>query len=228
LRRINLLPPEERRWRPFSGLGVPALPGGLLGVLGVTVAVLVVVMAGLYLLYAVRLGNLEEDIADLDNRIVDRQERVAELQPFGELQASLDAKKPVADGIYRTRFAWDGFLEGLAFVTPDDTSLESFEAQASSVDVTAESGETLSPTGSIAFSGLSLADYRNVADFVVQINALTYLDSSELENAELDRETYEEPALTFETTARLLTRAGEDGDEVPINDDEGNSNGGGG
>lgn len=196
-----------------------------MGALSIVGAVLVVIMAGLYLLYAVRLGNVEEEIADLDSRIADRQERVAELQPFDELQADLDAKKPVADGIYRTRFAWDGFLEGLAFVTPDTTSLENFEAQASPVDINAASGDILTPPGAITFSGLSLADYRNVAAFVVQMNALSYLDAAELQNAELDRETYEEPALTFEVAARLLTRAGEDGDEVPINGDVGQDTG---
>jgi Tfp pilus assembly protein PilN len=182
-------------------------------------------MAGLYLFYAVRVGNVEEDIADLDDQIAQRQARVAELQPFGELQASLDAKKPVADGIYRTRFAWDGFLEGLAFVTPNDTSLVSFEAQASPVDI---SGQRLAPPGSISFEGLALADYRNVADFVVQMNALTYLENSELENAELDRETYEEPAITFQVTSRLITTAGENGEEVPLDGSEETGNGGNG
>lgn len=241
MRRINLLPPEERRWRPFGGLTGVSLPGGLLGVLAASGAILVVLMAGLYLFYAVMLGNVEEDIAELDEQIAQRQARVAELQPFGELQASLDEKKPVADGIYRTRFAWDGFLEGLAFVTPDDTSLESFEGEASPVDISAQSGEILSPPGSISFEGLALADYRNVADFVVQMNALSYLENSELENAELDRETYEDPAILFEVTSRLLTTVGENGDEVPLggseetgdDDDNGNNgnnggNGGGG
>lgn len=226
MRRINLLPPEERRWRPFGSL--PPLPGGMVGTLAVSGAVLVVLMSGIYLLYAVRLGNVEEDIVALDEQIADRQARVAELQPFGELQAALDAKKPVADGIYRTRFAWDQFLEGLAFVTPDSTSLESFEGTASPVDINVPSGETLSPEGSISFNGLALADYRNVADFVVQMDALTYLESSEIENAELDRETYEEPAITFEASSLLLTRAGENGDEVPLGTEESPENNGGG
>lgn len=228
MRRINLLPPEERRWRPFGGLGGFSAPGGLLGALGISAAVLVVLMAGIYLIYAVRLGNVEEDIADLDEQIADRQERVAELRPFGELQASLDAKKPVADGIYRTRFAWDGLLEGLAFVTPDTTSLESFEGEASPVDVNAQSDEILEPPGFMAFNGLALADYRNVADFVVQMDALSYLENSEIDNAELDRETYQEPAIVFEASSLLLTRAGENGDEVPLGGSPETGEGGGG
>lgn len=198
----------------------------MLGILAILGAVLVVLMAGVYLLYAVRLGNVEEEIATLDNQIADRQARVAELQPFGELQDSLEAKKPVADGIYRTRFAWDGFLEGLAFVIPDTTSLESFEGEASPVDVTAQSGEILSPPGTISFDGLALADYRNVAAFVVQMNALSYLREAEIEIAELDRETYEEPAILFEAASLLVTRVGENGDEVPLGDSEQDGNGG--
>lgn len=212
MRRINLLPPEERRWRPFGGLQAP---GGLTGALAISAAALVVLMAGLYLFYAVRIGNVEDEIAALDEQIAEREARVAELAPYRELQASLDAKEPVADGIYRSRFPWDSFLRGLAFVTPDTTSLETFEGQASPVDIEAQSGETL-PPGSIAFEGLALADYRNVADFVVQMNALSYLENSELENAELDRETYEEPAITFEALSSLLTLVGEEGDEVPL------------
>lgn len=213
MRRINLLPPEERRWRPFGGLQAP---GGLTGALAISGAVLVVLMAGLYLFYAVRIGNVEDEIATLDDQISDREARAADLAPYGELQASLDAKEPVADGIYRSRFPWDNFLEGLAFVTPDTTSLETFEGQAAPVDIDARSGETLDPSGSIVFEGLALADYRNVADFVVQMDGLRYLENSELETAELDRDTYQEPAITFEATSRLNTLVGEEGDEVPL------------
>ena len=209
MRRINLLPPDERRWRPFGGLQLPA--GGMLNILAVCGAALIVLMAGIYLIFAVRIGNIEEEIGVLDDQIADRQQRVAELEPYGELQASLDAKEPVADGIYRTRFPWQDFLEGLAFVTPDTTSLESFEGSASQVDVSVQSGETLTPPGSISFDGIALADYRNVADFVVQMEGLRYMQNSELENAELDRETYEEPAITFEASSSLVTRAGDEG-----------------
>ena len=58
MRRINLLPPDERRWRPFGGLQLPA--GGMLNVLAVAGAALIVLMAGIYLVYAVRIGNVEE------------------------------------------------------------------------------------------------------------------------------------------------------------------------
>ena len=59
MRRINLLPADERRGRR------PGLPsasrGGIIGALLIAGALLVMVMIGLYLLYFVRLGN-EDDV----------------------------------------------------------------------------------------------------------------------------------------------------------------------
>jgi hypothetical protein len=60
------------------------------------------------------------------------------------------------------------------------------------------------------------------------MNALTYLENSELENAELDRETYEEPAITFQVISRLITTAGENGEEVPLDGSEETGNAGNG
>ena len=87
--------------------------------------------------------------------------------------------------------------------------------------MSAQDEETLTPLGSISFEGLALADYRNVADFVVQMEGLPYMQNSELENAELDRETYEEPAITFEASADLVTRAGAQGEEIPLDVESG-------
>ncbi|MBA2442628.1 MAG: hypothetical protein H0V53_09520 [Rubrobacter sp.] len=224
MRRINLLPPEERR----RGGGLQA-PGGLLGGLLISGAVVLVLMVGIYLLFSARLSNLEDEIAGLDGQITQQNQRLAELAPFRDLQASLDAKKPVADGIFRSRFLWDEFLEGLSFVTPETTSLDSFVGEASPVNLDAPVEETLDPPGSITFSGVAVTTdpetgndgttggYVNVADFVLRMNSLRFLANSELTSAELDRETFEEPAINFEVTSRLVTTVGEDGEEVRLN-----------
>lgn len=212
MRRINLLPPEERR----RGGGLQA-PGGLVGGLLISAAVVLVLMVGVYLLFSARLSNLEDEIAGLDEQIAQQNQRLAELAPFRDLQTRLDAKKPVADGIFRSRFLWDEFLEGLSFVTPDNTSLDSFVGEASPVNLDAPVEETLDPPGSITFSGVSLPAYQNVADFVLRMNSLRFLANSELTSAELDRETFEDPAINFEVTSRLVTTVGEDGAEVRLN-----------
>jgi type IV pilus assembly protein PilN len=222
MRRINLLPPEERRAR-----GRPGLPGttraGILGVLLILGALMVLVMVGLYLFYAYRLGKEEDRIAALDQDVARQQARIGELEPFSDLQARLDAKKPIADGIYRTRFPWDEFMQGLAFVIPESTALDSFTGQATPINIQAPLGQppdlqNLEPPGAITFTGLALPEYQNVSDFIVRMNNLRFLSNTQLTTAELDRETFSEEAITFEVAAQLVTRVGENGNEVRIDD----------
>lgn len=212
MRRINLLPPEERR----RGVALQA-PGGILGTLLIAGAAILLVMIGLYVFYTVRLNNQEEQIAQLDQQITEQNARIAELSPFRELQARLDAKKPVADGIFRSRFPWDEFLQGLAFVIPSTTALDSLTAQAAPIDIQAPVEQPLSPPGTVTFTGVaSPADYRNISDFIVTMNNLRFLSNTELTSAELDRETFAEPVLNFEAASELITLVGQSGTEVRI------------
>lgn len=211
MRRINLLPPEERR----RGATLTA-PGGVFGILLIVGAAVLLVMIGLYVFYLLRLNNVEDEIARLDQQIAEQNQRLAELSPFMDLQARLDTKKPVADGIFRTRFLWDEFLQGLAFVIPPDTALDTLDAQASPIDIQAPVEQRLSPPGAATFTGTALPDYENVADFIIRMNTLRFLANSQLNSAELDRETFEQPAINFEVASELITQVGEQGEELRI------------
>ncbi|CAN5775064.1 hypothetical protein BH23ACT11_BH23ACT11_03510 [soil metagenome] len=212
MRRINLVPPEERR----RGAAL-SIPGGITGILLVVAAAVVLVMVGLYVFYLLRLNNVEDEIARLDQKIAQQNERIAELSPFQDLQARLDAKKPVADGIFRSRFLWDDFLQGLAFVIPPDTALDTLTAQAAPIDIQAPVEQTLSPPGAATFTGIALPDFENVADFLIRMNTLRFMANSELTSAELDRETFSQPAISFEVASELITKVGEQGAELRIN-----------
>lgn len=222
MRRIDLLPPEERRGR----LVVPkTTKAGITGVLLIGGAVLVMLMIALFLFYYVRLNNEEERIAQLDQNITRQQARMQELAPFRDLQARLDAKKPIADGIFRTRFAWDEFLRGLAFVIPDSTALESMVGQATPINIQAPARgaadvQTLEPPGTIRFTGIALPEYQNISDFIVRMNNLRFLANATLTRAQLDRETFARDAITFEVDAKLVTRVGENGNEVLLDSDD--------
>ncbi len=239
MRRINLLPAEERRRRAAH----TTTRGGILGILLIAAALLLLVMIGLYLYYYIQLGSEEEQIAQLDQDISRQQARIQGLEDFAELQARLDAKKPIADGIFRTRFPWDEFVRGLAFVTPNATALDVFTGQATPINIQAPSGgapevQNLEPPGTITFNGLARtrpnpeddcndqgnADpvgYENVACFIVRMNNLRFLANANLTEAELDRQiSPPEGAVTFEVSAELVTRVGENGDEVPIGVEE--------
>ena len=210
MRRINLLPPEERR------RAAERLRGGAPGILLIVGAAALILMVGTYLLFLLRLNGVEDEIARLDREISSQDGRLAALAPYGDLQARLEAKKPVADGIFRTRFPWDEFLQGLAFVIPESTALETLTGEAAPVSIQAPTEQPLEPPGAITFTGIALPRYQNVADFVVQMNNLRFLANAELNSAELDREAFAQPAINFEVASELITVVGENGTEVRL------------
>ncbi|MDQ4128624.1 MAG: hypothetical protein M3151_11860 [Actinomycetota bacterium] len=210
MRRINLLPAEER------GRLSEGVRGGALGILLIAGAAALILMVGVYLVLLQRLGGIEDRIAELDTEIARRNEHLAELSPYRDLQARLEEKKPVADGIFRSRFAWDEFLQGLAFIIPETTALQTLTAEAAAVDVEAPVEQPLEPPGAVTFTGVALPRYQNVADFVVRMDNLEFLANSQLNAAELDRETFVEPAIDFEVASELVTVVGANGTEVRL------------
>lgn len=210
MRRVNLLPPEDRRGP------AEALPGGAPGLVLVAAAALMLVLVGVYLVFLLRLNAVEGRVAELDDAIAQENEQLQALAPYEDLRGRLEEKKPVADGIYRTRFAWDDFLRGLAFIVPETTALQTLSGEAAPVDVEAPPEEPLDPPGAVTFTGVALPEYQNVADFVVRMNNLEYLSNAQLNTAELDRETFVEPAIEFEVASELVTVSGQGGTEVRI------------
>ena len=208
MRRVNLLPPEDRRSRTVG------LPGGLVGLFLVAAAALLIALAVVYLVFLLRLNGLEEEVAELDGQISQQNARLQELAPFSDLQARLEEKKPVADGIFRTRFPWNDFLQGLAFVVPEKTALDTLVADAATADLEAPAEQALDPPGAVTFTGVALPGYQNVADFVVRMDTLEFVANSQLNTAELKR--FSQPAVSFEVASEMVTIVGENGTEVRI------------
>jgi type IV pilus assembly protein PilN len=209
MRRINLLPADER------GRPADRLRRGVIGILLVVGAFVLILMAGVYLVLLLRLNDLEDQVAKLDAEIARQNAHLAELSPYRDLQARLEAKKPIADGIYRSRFTWDQFLQGLAFVMPGTTALDTFTAEAAPVDIDAPVEQPLEPPGTISFTGIALPRYKNVADFVVRMDNLQYLANADLEIATGQSNSRGSP-LSFEVASELVTIVGENGTEVRL------------
>ena len=208
MRRVDLLPPDERRSR------TEGLPGGLVGLFLVAAAALLIALAVVYLVFLLRLNGLEEELAELDGQISQQNARLQELAPFRDLQARLEEKKPVADGIFRTRFPWNDFLQGLAFVVPEKTALDTLVADAATTDLDAPAEQALDPPGAVTFTGVALPGYQNVADFVVRMDTLEFVANSQLNTAEL--KSFSQPAVSFEVASEMVTIVGENGTEVRI------------
>ena len=209
MRRINLLPADER------GRPADRLRRGVLGILLVVGAFVLILMAGVYLVLLLRLNDLEDQVAKLDAEIARQNAHLAELSPYRDLQARLEAKKPVADGIYRSRFTWDQFLQGLAFVMPGTTALDTFTAEASPVDIDAPVEQPLEPPGTISFTGIALPRFKNVADFVVRMDNLQYLANADLEIATGPSNSPVSP-VSFEVASELVTLVGDNGTEIRL------------
>ena len=209
MRRINLLPPEDR------GRPADRLRRGVVGILLIVGAFVLILMVGVYLVLLLRLGDLEDQVAKLDAEIARQNAHLAELSPYRDLQARLEAKKPIADGIFRSRFTWDQFLQGLAFVMPGTTALDTFTAEAAPVDIDAPVEQPLDPPGTITFTGIALPRYKNVADFVVRMDNLQYLANADLEIATGQSNSPGSP-LSFEVASELVTIVGENGTEVRL------------
>ena len=209
MRRINLLPADER------GRPADRLRRGVIGILLVVGAFVLILMAGVYLVLLLRLNDLEDQVAKLDAEIARQNAHLAELSPYRDLQARLEAKKPIADGIFRSRFTWDQFLQGLAFVMPGTTALDTFTAEAAPVDIDAPVEQPLEPPGTISFTGIALPRYKNVADFVVRMDNLQYLANADLEIATGQSNSPVSP-VSFEVASELVTIVGESGTEVRL------------
>ena len=209
MRRINLLPADER------GRPADRLRSGVVGILLVVGAFVLILMVGVYLVMLLRLGDLEDQVAELDAEIARQNAALAELSPYRDLKARLEAKKPVADGIFRSRFTWDQFLQGLAFVVPESTALDTFTAEAAPVDIDAPVEQPLDPPGTITFTGIALPRYKNVADFVVRMDNLQYLANADLEIATGQSNSRVSP-VSFEVASELVTIVGENGTEVRL------------
>jgi type IV pilus assembly protein PilN len=210
MRRINLLPADER------GRPADRLRSGVVGILLVVGAFVLILMVGVYLVLLLRLGDLEDQVAQLDAEIARQNAALAELSPYRDLKARLEAKKPVADGIFRSRFSWDQFLQGLAFVVPESTALDTFTAEAAPVDIDAPVEQPLEPPGTITFTGIALPRFENVSDFVVRMDNLQYLANADLARAALRRNILSEPAVSFEVASELVTLVGDNGTEVRL------------
>ena len=208
MRPINLLPPDER------GRSAERFGGGVLGILLIAGAFAVIVMVGVYLLVLLRLNDLEDQVAKLDDEIARQNAHLAKLSPYRDLQARLEDKKPIADGIYRTRLAWDQFLQGLAFVVPEATALDTLTAEAAQTDIDAPVEQPLEPAGTVTFTGVALPRFENVADFVVRMDNLEYLANAELDQAVL--KTFTQKAVSFEVASELVTIVGANGTEVRL------------
>jgi Tfp pilus assembly protein PilN len=147
--RVNLLPAElreraalRRRTAGVALAGVAALV--LLGVF--------------YFLQLTSLSGAQSDLEQAQAANASLSQRIAELQPYAQLQQQLEAKKQLKDSLYVDEVSWSGVLLDVSRVIPDSAYLSNLSGTLTSA-TTAATGTPSTPTtnliGSLNFSGVA-------------------------------------------------------------------------
>lgn len=144
---VNLLPPEIRQKAKVRQRTA------VVAVIGVGVLLLIFAF---YLLQAMELSRVQEDLAAQEQTNGGLQTEIAALSDFGELQAELQEKQDLVDAVYANEISWSGVMRDVSSVIPDDAVLLTFTG-ASNVAVAADTAVTTTPTegpvGTLTFSG---------------------------------------------------------------------------
>lgn len=144
---VNLLPPEIRQKAKVRQRTA------VVAVIGVGVLLLIFAF---YLLQAMELSRVQEDLAAQEQTNGGLQTEIAALSDFGELQAELQEEQDLVDAVYANEISWSGVLRDVSSVIPDDAVLLTFTG-ASNVAVAADTAVTTTPAegpvGTLTFSG---------------------------------------------------------------------------
>ncbi len=112
--RVNLLPEATKQRGRASQQRLLAIGG---------IALLILVLAGLYLLQANRLSGLEADLADAENSLAVALSEQADLAPFADFEGRVNAVEGQLSAAFRDEVSLAAVLQDLAAVTPADTGL---------------------------------------------------------------------------------------------------------
>ena len=152
--QVNLLPPELRQRQVTRRRTSLVLAAGL-GVLAL--------IGAFYFLQTQRLSDAQSELAAQEDRNVELQTQIAELEPFAELQAELASKQALVDALFVNEVSWSGALLDVSRVIPDAsyltnlTGLLTTTGTTGAAEVPVTTGGTPETTliGSMSFQGFA-------------------------------------------------------------------------
>lgn len=177
MKRINLLPPEQR--------GKASRERSLLW--AILILVVVVVVLGLVYVWQSNQVSTKQNELDQVTAQTDavKQQAVA-LAPYAQIQATRVLMTQVAQGIYESRVSWSTILQEISLVIPDNVRLQSLSC---TVPPTMLPG-TATPAGAAA--GTSSTDltfvgttytHQDVADFMTCLGLIPQLMNIQLSSS---------------------------------------------
>jgi Tfp pilus assembly protein PilN len=179
MKRINLLPPEQRV-KAARELGVLYALVGLL--------VLVVVLGVTYVWQNGRVSGKQTRVTALQTQVQQAQAQAAALQPYETLQSQRTSMADTAKQIYDSRVIWSSILQEISLVIPDTVQLTGINAAVptnmlAGGQLVSGPGGTAS-TVDITFTGYAMT-HNDVAEFMTRLGLLPQIENIKLTNSAL-------------------------------------------
>lgn len=195
MKRINLLPPEERVKASRER-----------GLFYAIVILLVVVLAlGLvYVKYMRDVSAKQDELAQVNAELAVTQQKVDALQPYADIQSTRTDMTTTAKALYESGVSFSLILQELSLVIPENVRLTAMTATVPDTmkagAASAATGTTTSATTDITFTG-ETETHRDVAEFMTRLGLIPQFDDI---------------VLTTSTTSESTTGEGESATTVTV------------
>ncbi len=161
--QVNLLPPEirlreqvRRRTALVAGAGV----------------VVLALIGAFYLTQAMELSSVRGELADQQAANAALRAQIAELQPFADLQATLEERQRLVETLYANEVSWASVLLDVSRVIPDQSYLTQLSGQITAPTGTVigapEDGQGAGLIGNVTFAGVA-RETRTIAGWLTRL-----------------------------------------------------------
>ena len=170
MKRINLLPPEQRV--------KASRERGLLW----AILILVAVVVALGLVYVWQNGQVGDKQAQLDQLTAEtaaEQQKAAELAPYAAIQSTRTAMTQTARGIYDSRVPWSTLLQEISLVIPENVRLQSLSGTVPASMLPGPAAAPAPAAADVTFSGTTYT-HKDVAEFMTRLGLIPQLSNIQL------------------------------------------------
>lgn len=196
MKRINLLPPEQRvkasreRGRLYVALGL---------------LILLVALGAIYFLQMNTANSKQEELDGITAETQAVTQQVTALRPYAQIHDLRSAMSETSQSIYEARVPWSTILESVSLVIPENVRLSNMSCAIPEVMLPgeAQTEAKTEPSTDITFSGTTYT-HKDVAEFMTRLGLIPQLTNVQLaSSAGASNETATTRTVTFTVTASL-------------------------
>lgn len=174
MKRINLLPPEQRVKATRDRTLLYAI-GGLV--------ILVLALGGVYFQQQNVVSNKQAELDRLNAETQVVQQQIAALRPYAEIHNLRTAMTGTAQEIYASRVPWSGIFEQVSLVIPENVRLQNMNCKVPPVMLPGAkqaTAATAAPASNdITFTGVTYT-HKDVAEFMTRLGLIPQLTNIQL------------------------------------------------